>query len=97
MWIFVTGYYLIGVPITLFLVFGLNLGIHGVWYALFSVCAIGTIMFVIAIKRMDWDTCIESVRVRVALEKGEAEEEYYHHDTKYQSPVREFPLVDIRD
>lgn len=71
MMIYIIGFYIIGTPASLFLVFTCDLEVAGIWYGLIIASGASSLIFYYEIKKMDWDKCITEVRERVALEKME--------------------------
>jgi multidrug resistance protein, MATE family len=70
MLIFFSGFYLVGLPSMLFLVYVMELELVGVWIGLTVAASAAVIMFYITTTKMNWDECIKSVRYRVANEKS---------------------------
>ncbi|KAL4454328.1 hypothetical protein ABPG74_012285 [Tetrahymena malaccensis] len=73
MMIYIIGFYVIGFPTSLFMVFTLDLEVSGIWYGLIIASGASSLIFYYEIQRMDWDKCIEFVKERVDQEKLEQE------------------------
>ncbi|RKO84704.1 mate-domain-containing protein, partial [Blyttiomyces helicus] len=60
-----TGYYLLGIPISLFCAFRLNFGLFGLWLGLAVGLIFVSVIEIILIARMDWNQQAQRARVRV--------------------------------
>lgn len=74
MCIFMIGFYAIGCPATLLLVFTFDLQVSGAWWGLIIASGSTCLIFYYVIQHIDWDACIIDVRKRVAEEEEEAKE-----------------------
>jgi len=69
-------YYIMGMPLSIILVYVAELEVYGVWYALIAAaCSISTIFF-IRILLVDYNKCVDKVRNRVVKEKESFKKSY---------------------
>ncbi|XP_068945703.1 multidrug and toxin extrusion protein 1 isoform X1 [Petaurus breviceps papuanus] len=85
------GYYIIGLPIGISLMFVANLGVIGLWSGIIICSALQAFCFLGFILRLNWEKASEEARVRAKL-KGQATKARNNQDRViYQGPI---PAVD---
>ncbi|KAJ7997541.1 hypothetical protein DPEC_G00230080, partial [Dallia pectoralis] len=62
------GYYGIGLPIGISLMFATKMGIFGLWIGLFVCVAVQTLLFIVMLCKMDWMKATQEALMRVGLE-----------------------------
>ncbi|XP_055036436.2 multidrug and toxin extrusion protein 1 isoform X1 [Misgurnus anguillicaudatus] len=73
----IVGYYLIGLPIGVTLMFGVNMGIIGLWVGLFVCAFLQSLFFIILIWKMDWKKATQEALVRAGVQDPETKNECY--------------------
>ncbi|XP_062816738.1 multidrug and toxin extrusion protein 1 isoform X1 [Anolis carolinensis] len=72
------GYYVVGFPIGITLMFKYGLGVMGLWTGLIVCISLQAVSFLVVVLRMDWKKAAEEAQIRAGLGirlQGEAEEE----------------------
>ncbi|KAI9510175.1 MATE efflux family protein [Russula earlei] len=74
-----SAYYMLGIPVGLWLAFRRNMGLHGLWYGLtLSLIYCATAGVWIALKT-DWNREVEKVRKRLEVDKANRDEHMTHN------------------
>lgn len=73
----IVGYYLIGLPIGVTLMFGVNMGIIGLWVGFFVCVFLQSLFFIILIWKMDWKKATQEALVRAGVQDPETKNECY--------------------
>ncbi|XP_069471278.1 multidrug and toxin extrusion protein 2-like isoform X1 [Ambystoma mexicanum] len=61
------GYYLIGLPIGISLMFAVKLGVIGLWFGMFICVALQAVFYLILVFRMNWTKAMEEARIRAGV------------------------------
>ncbi|XP_071992352.1 multidrug and toxin extrusion protein 2-like isoform X2 [Engystomops pustulosus] len=70
----VIGYYAIGLPLGISLMFPLKFGVFGFWIGMFCPVVLQTIIYLIYILRVDWNQACVEARIRAGMEAKEVHE-----------------------
>ncbi|XP_065143544.1 multidrug and toxin extrusion protein 1-like [Paramisgurnus dabryanus] len=73
----IAGYYLVGLPIGVSLMFGVNMGIIGLWVGLFVSVFLQSLFFIILIWKMDWKKATQEALVRAGVHDPKIKNECY--------------------
>ncbi|XP_073727206.1 multidrug and toxin extrusion protein 1-like isoform X2 [Misgurnus anguillicaudatus] len=73
----IIGYYLIGLPIGVTLMFAVNMGIIGLWVGFFVCVFLQSLFFIILIWKMDWKKATQEALVRAGVQDPETKNECY--------------------
>ncbi|KAF5896406.1 Multidrug and toxin extrusion protein 1, partial [Clarias magur] len=76
------GYYLVGFPIGVSLMFALNMGIIGLWSGFFVCVSLQSLFFLILIYKLDWKRATEQARKRAGVQTTEPKVESYGLENK---------------
>ncbi|KAK3523557.1 hypothetical protein QTP70_002466 [Hemibagrus guttatus] len=96
------GYYLVGFPIGVSLMFALKMGIVGLWSGLFVCVFLQSLFFLILIYKLDWNRATEEALKRAGVQRAEAKTESYalenkcvDIDVRQESQPREGEQTDV--
>ncbi|MCJ8740612.1 hypothetical protein PDJAM_G00060890 [Pangasius djambal] len=78
----IAGYYFVGFPIGVSLMFALNMGIVGLWSGLFVCVFLQSLFFLILIYKLDWKRATEEALIRAGVQTAEAKDESYALENK---------------
>nr|XP_055036434.1 multidrug and toxin extrusion protein 1-like isoform X3 [Misgurnus anguillicaudatus] len=73
----IVGYYLIGLPIGVSLMFAVNMGIIGLWDGFFVCAFLQSLFFIILIWKMDWKKATQEALVRAGVQDPETKNKSY--------------------
>ncbi|XP_056587891.1 multidrug and toxin extrusion protein 1 [Triplophysa dalaica] len=73
----IVGYYFVGFPIGVSLMFAVGMGIVGLWVGMFVCVFLQSIFFIILICKLDWKKATEEALVRAGVQKLETKDESY--------------------
>ncbi|XP_060792398.1 multidrug and toxin extrusion protein 1-like isoform X1 [Neoarius graeffei] len=76
------GYYFVGLPIGVSLMFALNMGIVGLWCGFFVCVFLQSLFFLILIFKLDWKHTTEEAQKRAGVQAAEAKNESYVLENK---------------
>ncbi|XP_072496109.1 multidrug and toxin extrusion protein 1 isoform X1 [Notamacropus eugenii] len=85
------GYYVIGLPIGISLMFAANLGVRGLWSGIIICSILQAVCFLGFILRLNWEKASEEARVRAKLKDQETRARNHQDRVIYQGPI---PSVD---
>ncbi|MBN3318890.1 S47A1 protein, partial [Atractosteus spatula] len=93
------GYYFIGFPIGVSLMFGVNMGIIGLWTGLLICVALQSLFLILLLVKLDWKEATEEALVRAGVQSSTPTEESKIQANAIKScsydSVQETPLEDI--
>ncbi|KAG8697278.1 hypothetical protein FRC09_007971, partial [Ceratobasidium sp. 395] len=69
------GYYILGIPLGIYLAFTHHLGLGGLWIGLATALAFVAVVLSIVMLRLDWDVQVQEAKERVEAGDGSAEEQ----------------------
>ncbi|KAI4877824.1 hypothetical protein NFI96_016320 [Prochilodus magdalenae] len=78
----IVGYYFVGFPIGVSLMFALNMGIVGLWAGFFVSVFLQSIFFIILICKLNWKNATREALVRAGVLPAKTKEESYAMETK---------------
>nr|XP_055036432.1 multidrug and toxin extrusion protein 1-like isoform X1 [Misgurnus anguillicaudatus] len=88
----IVGFYLIGLPIEVTLMFAVNMGIIGLWVGLFVSVFLQSLFFIILIWKMDWKKATQEALVRAGVQDPETKNECYAMENKgFKEEVAQVP------
>ncbi|XP_057216529.1 multidrug and toxin extrusion protein 1 [Triplophysa rosa] len=73
----IVGYYFVGFPIGVSLMFAVGMGIIGLWVGMFVCVFLQSIFFITLICKLDWKKATEEALVRAGVQKLETKDESY--------------------
>ncbi|XP_060746798.1 multidrug and toxin extrusion protein 1-like [Tachysurus vachellii] len=73
----IVGYYFVGIPIGVSLMFVLKMGLVGLWTGLFVCVLLQSIFFLVLIYKLDWKRATEEALKRAGVQTAEAKPESY--------------------
>ncbi|KAG8750937.1 hypothetical protein FRC12_012689 [Ceratobasidium sp. 428] len=71
------GYYILGIPLGIYLAFTHHLGLGGLWIGLATALAFVAVVLSIVMLRLDWDVQVQEAKERVEAGDGPAEEQVH--------------------
>ncbi|KAG8752673.1 hypothetical protein FRC12_011840 [Ceratobasidium sp. 428] len=71
------GYYILGIPLGIYLAFTHHLGLGGLWIGLATALAFVAVVLSIVMLRLDWDVQVQEAKERVEAGDGPAEEQIH--------------------
>merc|ERR1712142_282016 len=80
------GYYFIGFPIGVSLMFAANMGIVGLWSGLFICVIIQSIFFTVFVSKLNWKKATEEALVRSGVQLKESKETVFGMENEDLSP-----------
>ncbi|KAG7321297.1 hypothetical protein KOW79_015712 [Hemibagrus wyckioides] len=96
------GYYCVGFPIGVSLMFALKMGIVGLWTGLFVCVFLQSLFFLILIYKLDWKRATEEAQKRAGVQRAEAKTESYalenkcvDEDVRQESQPRQGEQTDV--
>ncbi|KAK7143811.1 hypothetical protein R3I93_014845 [Phoxinus phoxinus] len=78
----IVGYYFVGFPIGVSLMFGLGMGIVGLWIGFFGCLFIQSFFFIILICKLDWKKATQEALIRAGVQAPETKDESYAMENK---------------
>ncbi|XP_062867410.1 multidrug and toxin extrusion protein 1-like [Trichomycterus rosablanca] len=78
----IVGYYFVGLPIGVSLMFALKMGIIGLWTGLCVCVFLQSIFFLILIWKLDWKKATEEALIRAGVQAEDAQKESYALENK---------------
>ncbi|XP_072518701.1 multidrug and toxin extrusion protein 1-like [Salminus brasiliensis] len=78
----IVGYYFVGFPIGVSLMFALNMGIIGLWTGFFVCVFLQSLFFIILICKLDWKKTTQEAQVRAGVHIAETKDESYAMENK---------------
>ncbi|XP_056302390.1 multidrug and toxin extrusion protein 1-like [Danio aesculapii] len=76
------GYYCVGFPIGVSLMFALNMGIVGLWIGFFTCVFLQSLFFIILICKMDWKKATQEALIRAGVQVSETKYESFGLENK---------------
>ncbi|XP_016380484.1 solute carrier family 47 member 2, tandem duplicate 2 [Sinocyclocheilus rhinocerous] len=78
----IVGYYFVGFPIGVSLMFALNMGIIGLWIGFFGCVFLQSLFFIILICKLDWKKATQEALIRAGVQVPETKDESYAMENK---------------
>ncbi|XP_043076894.1 solute carrier family 47 member 2, tandem duplicate 2 isoform X2 [Puntigrus tetrazona] len=78
----IVGYYFVGFPIGVSLMFALNMGIIGLWIGFFGCVFLQSLFFIILIFKLDWKKATQEALIRAGVQVPETKDESYGMENK---------------
>ncbi|XP_067232652.1 solute carrier family 47 member 2, tandem duplicate 2 [Chanodichthys erythropterus] len=78
----IVGYYFVGFPIGVSLMFTLNMGIIGLWTGFFWCVFLQSLFFIILIYKLDWKKVTQEALIRAGVQAPETKDESYAMENK---------------
>uniref|UniRef100_A0A8C2PPS4 Multidrug and toxin extrusion protein n=1 Tax=Cyprinus carpio TaxID=7962 RepID=A0A8C2PPS4_CYPCA len=78
----IVGYYFVGFPIGVSLMFALNMGIIGLWIGFFGCVFLQSLFFIILICKLDWKKVTQEALIRAGVQVPETNNESYAMENK---------------
>ncbi|TRY57320.1 hypothetical protein DNTS_008902, partial [Danionella cerebrum] len=97
----IVAYYLIGLPVGASLMFGLEMGIVGLWTGILACALTQTILLNILVYKIDWNKATQEALIRAGVEAADSKKECYALENKGCSeevaPESKLPEEEQRD
>ncbi|XP_039549706.1 multidrug and toxin extrusion protein 1-like [Pimephales promelas] len=78
----IVGYYFVGLPIGVSLMFALGMGIVGLWIGFFGCVFLQSLFFIILICKLDWKKATQEALIRAGVQAPEIKDESYAMENK---------------
>ncbi|ROL50851.1 Multidrug and toxin extrusion protein 1 [Anabarilius grahami] len=78
----IVGYYFVGFPIGVSLMFALDMGIIGLWTGFFVCVFLQSLFFIILIYKLDWKKVTQEALIRAGVQAPETKDESYAMENK---------------
>ncbi|XP_056118146.1 multidrug and toxin extrusion protein 1-like [Rhinichthys klamathensis goyatoka] len=78
----IVGYYFVGLPIGVSLMFALSMGIVGLWIGIFGCLFMQSLFFIILIYKLDWKKATQEALIRAGVQAPETKDESYAMENK---------------
>ncbi|XP_048008550.1 multidrug and toxin extrusion protein 1-like isoform X2 [Megalobrama amblycephala] len=78
----IVGYYFVGFPIGVSLMFALSMGIIGLWIGFFGCVFLQSLFFIILICKLDWKKATQEALIRAGVQAPETKDESYAMENK---------------
>ncbi|XP_077051435.1 multidrug and toxin extrusion protein 1-like [Siphateles boraxobius] len=78
----IVGYYFVGLPIGVSLMFALSMGIVGLWIGFFGCVFLRSLFFIILICKLDWKKATQEALIRAGVQALETNNESYAMENK---------------
>ncbi|KAK9955701.1 hypothetical protein ABG768_015560 [Culter alburnus] len=78
----IVGYYFVGFPIGVSLMFALDMGIIGLWTGFFGCVFLQSLFFIILIYKLDWKKVTQEALIRAGVQAPETKDESYAMENK---------------
>ncbi|XP_077104048.1 multidrug and toxin extrusion protein 1-like [Siphateles boraxobius] len=78
----IVGYYFVGLPIGVSLMFALSMGIVGLWIGFFGCVFLQSLFFIILICKLDWKKATQEALIRAGVQAPETKDESYAMENK---------------
>ncbi|XP_039549705.1 multidrug and toxin extrusion protein 1 isoform X2 [Pimephales promelas] len=85
----IVGYYFVGLPIGVSLMFALGMGIVGLWIGFFGCVFLQSLFFIILICKLDWKKATQEALIRAGVQAPETKDESYAMENKGCTEVPE--------
>ncbi|XP_051732589.1 solute carrier family 47 member 2, tandem duplicate 2 [Ctenopharyngodon idella] len=78
----IVGYYFVGFPVGVSLMFALDMGIIGLWIGFFGCVFLQSLFFIILIYKLDWKKVTQEALIRAGVQAPENKDESYAMENK---------------